>query len=407
MKCRHCLAQLTHTFLDLGFAPPSNAYLTKDDLTKPEKYYPLKVMVCDQCWLVQTEDYAQADELFDSEYAYFSSTSTGWLEHAKRYTEKMTQELGLNEKSFVIEVASNDGYLLKNFVANSIPCLGIEPTASTAAAAEVLGIPVLREFFGEQLGKQLAKEGRAADLIAGNNVYAHVPDINDFTRGLKAALKPSGTITLEFPHLMRLVEFNQFDTIYHEHFSYLSLYTVAKIFKAAGLRIWNVEELPTHGGSLRIYGCHESDGRQDLPVVQEILDREKQCGLQDLMIYSAFQNKADAIKNDFLEFLIAQKKLGKKVAAYGAAAKGNTLLNYAGVKSDLLPFVCDAATAKQNKYMPGSHIPILKPDALTAAHIDYVVILPWNIAKEVTEQNANLFTLGTQFVTAIPEVKIL
>ena len=407
MKCRHCLAQLTHTFLDLGFAPPSNAYLTKDDLTKPEKYYPLKVMVCDQCWLVQTEDYAQADELFDSEYAYFSSTSTGWLEHAKRYAKKMTQELGLNEKSLVIEVASNDGYLLKNFVANGIPCLGVEPTASTAAAAEALGVPVLREFFGEQLGNQLAKEGRAADLIAGNNVYAHVPDINDFTRGLKAVLKPSGTITLEFPHLMRLVEFNQFDTIYHEHFSYLSLYTVTKIFKAAGLRIWNVEELPTHGGSLRIYGCHELDDRQDLQIVQEILEREQQCGLQDLAIYSAFQNKADAIKNDFLEFLITQKKLGKKVAAYGAAAKGNTLLNYAGVKPDLLPFVCDAAIAKQNKYMPGSHIPILKPEALSVAHIDYVVILPWNIAKEVTEQNANLSKLGTQFVTAIPAIKVL
>ena len=402
MKCRHCLAELTHTFLDLGFAPPSNAYLTKDDLTKPEKYYPLKVMVCDQCWLVQTEDYAQADELFDSEYAYFSSTSTGWLEHAKRYAKKMTQELGLNEKSLVIEVASNDGYLLKNFVANGIPCLGVEPTASTAAVAEALGIPVLREFFGEQLGKQLAKEGRAADLIAGNNVYAHVPDINDFTRGLKAALKPSGTITLEFPHLMRLVEFNQFDTIYHEHFSYLSLYTVTKIFKAAGLRIWNVEELSTHGGSLRIYGCHESDDRQDLPVVQEILDREKQRGLQDLTIYSTFQNKADAIKNDFLEFLIAQKKLGKKVAAYGAAAKGNTLLNYAGVKPDLLPFVCDAAIAKQNKFMPGSHIPILNPDAIFKEGLDFVVILPWNIAKEVREQNAELVKSGVKFVTAVP-----
>ena len=402
MKCRHCLAELTHTFLDLGFAPPSNAYLTKDDLTKPEKYYPLKVMVCDQCWLVQTEDYAQADELFDSEYAYFSSTSTSWLEHAKRYSEKMTQELGLNEKSLVIEVASNDGYLLKNFVANSIPCLGIEPTASTAAAAEALGIPVLREFFGEQLGKQLAKEGRAADLIAGNNVYAHVPDINDFTRGLKAALKPSGTITLEFPHLMRLVEFNQFDTIYHEHFSYLSLYTVTKIFKAAGLRIWNVEELPTHGGSLRIYGCHESDARQDLPIAQEILEREKQRGLQDLTVYSAFQSKADAIKNDFLEFLITQKKLGKKVAAYGAAAKGNTLLNYAGVKPDLLPFVCDAAIAKQNKFMPGSHIPILNPDAIFKEGLDFVVILPWNIAKEVREQNAELVKSGVKFVTAVP-----
>lgn len=405
MKCRHCSAELTHVFLDLGFAPPSNAYLTKDDLTKPEKYCPLKVMVCDQCWLVQTEDYAQADELFDSEYAYFSSTSTGWLKHAKEYAEKMTQALELNEKSLVIEVASNDGYLLKNFVEKKIPCLGIEPTASTAAAAEVLGIPVLREFFGEQLGQQLAKENRQADLIAGNNVYAHVPDINDFTRGLKAALKPSGTITLEFPHLMRLIEFNQFDTIYHEHFSYLSLYTVKKIFSAAGLRIWNVEELSTHGGSLRVYGCHLDDSRQALPAVEIILKNEKERGLQNLSVYESFQEKADAIKNDFLEFLITQKKLGKKIAAYGAAAKGNTLLNYAGVKPDLLSFVCDAAIAKQGKFMPGSHIPIYEPNNLFNGSLDYVVILPWNISDEVVKQNQELKDAGVLFVTAVPELR--
>lgn len=407
MKCRHCSSELTHTFLDLGFAPPSNAYLTKDDLTKPEKYYPLKVMVCDQCWLVQTEDYAQADELFDSEYAYFSSTSTGWLEHAKRYAEEMTQELGLSDKSLVIEVASNDGYLLKNFVASSIPCLGIEPTASTAAVAEVLGIPVLREFFGEQLGRQLAKENRQADLIAGNNVYAHVPDINDFTRGLKAALKPNGVITLEFPHLMRLIEFNQFDTIYHEHFSYLSLYTVSRIFKAAGLRIWNVEKLPTHGGSLRIYGCHMDDIRQSLPSVGEVLAQEKSFGLQELKVYKLFQAKADEIKNNFLEFLIAQKKLGKRIAAYGAAAKGNTLLNYAGVKPDLLPFVCDAAKAKQAKFMPGSHIPIYEPNILFDESLNWVVILPWNIADEVVKQNQGLKDAGVKFVTAVPELRYL
>jgi SAM-dependent methyltransferase len=404
MKCRHCLAELTHTFLDLGFAPPSNAYLTKDDLSKPEKYYPLKVMVCDQCWLVQTEDYTQADELFDSEYAYFSSTSTGWLEHAKRYAEKMTQELGLNDKSLVIEVASNDGYLLKNFVANSIPCLGVEPTASTAAVAEALGIPVLREFFGEQLGNQLAKEGRAADLIAGNNVYAHVPDINDFTRGLKAALKPAGTITLEFPHLMRLIEFNQFDTVYHEHFSYLSLYTVSHIFKVAGLRIWNIEELPTHGGSLRVYGCHEDDVRQTLPAVEAILIEEKKRGLQGLSVYETFQNKADSIKNDFLEFLIKQRKLGKKIVAYGAAAKGNTLMNYAGVKTDLLEFVCDAAASKQNKFMPGSHIPIIKPSLLHEKDVDYIVILPWNIAKEIKEIYLGRLNKKVKFVTFVPKM---
>jgi SAM-dependent methyltransferase len=391
--------------LDLGFAPPSNSYLTKDDLTKPEKYYPLKVMVCDQCWLVQTEDYAQADELFDSNYAYFSSTSTGWLKHAKEYAEKMTKELGLNERSLVIEVASNDGYLLKNFVEKKIPCLGIEPTASTAKAAESLGIPVLQEFFGEKLGEQLSREGRQADLIAGNNVYAHVPDINDFTRGLAAALKPSGTITLEFPHLMRLIELNQFDTIYHEHFSYLSLHTASLIFKAAGLRIWKIEELSTHGGSLRIYGCHESDDRQTLPEVQVILEKEKEYGLQNLSVYEEFQKKADAIKNDFLEFLITQKKLGKKVAAYGAAAKGNTLLNYAGVKPDLLSFVCDAAIAKQGKFMPGSHIPIYEPNILFDGPLDYVVILPWNISDEVVEQNLKLKNAGVMFVTAVPELR--
>jgi len=407
MKCRHCSSELTHTFLDLGFAPPSNAYLTKNDLTKPEKYYPLKVMVCDQCWLVQTEDYAKADELFDSEYAYFSSTSTGWLEHAKQYADKIIQELGLNEKSLVIEVASNDGYLLKNFVEKKIPCLGIEPTASTAKAAEALGIQVLQEFFGEQLGKQLLQEGHQADLIVGNNVYAHVPDINDFTLGLKAALKQNGIITLEFPHLMRLIEFNQFDTIYHEHFSYLSLYTVLHIFKAAGLRIWNVEELPTHGGSLRIYGCHENDNRHNLPAVEFILKQEKDRGLQDLSVYGAFQTKADNIKNDFLEFLITKKELRKKVVAYGAAAKGNTLLNYAGVKPDLLLFVYDAAIAKQNKFMPGSHIPILEPSALFEESIDYVVILPWNIADEVVEQNQKLKKAGVIFVTAVPELRYL
>ena len=406
MKCRHCSSVLSHTFLDLGFAPPSNAYLTKEDLTKPEKYYPLKVMVCDKCWLVQTEDYAQADELFDSEYAYFSSTSTGWLEHAKRYAEKMIQELGLNENSLVIEVASNDGYLLKNFVEKQIPCLGIEPTASTARAAQKLDIPVLQEFFGEKLGQRLSREGRQADLIAGNNVYAHVPDINDFTRGLKAALKPNGIITLEFPHLMRLIEFSQFDTIYHEHFSYLSLYTVSQIFKAAGLRIWNVEELPTPGGRLRIFGCHESDVFQSLPTVQAILEEEKKRGLQDLSLYEAFQEKANVIKDGFLEFLIAQKKLGKKVVAYGAAAKGNTLLNYAGVKPDLLSYVCDAAVAKQGKYMPGSHIPILNPEALFGERLDYLVILPWNIALEVSEQNLQLQSSGVRFVTAVPMLKI-
>ena len=404
MKCRHCSAPLAHTFLDLGFAPPSNAYLTAADLTRPEKYYPLRTKVCDQCWLVQTEDYAQADELFSPDYAYFSSTSTGWLAHAARYVEKITQQLQLTRDSLVIEVACNDGYLLKNFVAAGISCLGIEPTASTATAAERLGIPVLREFFGEQLGRQLAADGKQADLIAGNNVYAHVPDINDFTRGLKAALKPGGTITLEFPHVMRLIENTQFDTVYHEHFSYLSLYTVERIFKVAGLRVWDVEELPTHGGSLRIYGSHAEDARPTSRAVSVLLAEEARRELQSLAIYQGFQARADRVKDDLLLFLLQQKRAGKTVAAYGAAAKGNTLLNYAGVKRDLLSFVCDAAGAKQGKFMPGSHIPILPAAMLAERRPDYLLILPWNIAAEVKQQNARLAELGTKFVTAVPKL---
>ncbi|NOT13863.1 MAG: methyltransferase domain-containing protein [Methylococcaceae bacterium] len=407
MKCRHCKAELTLPLMDLGSAPPSNAYLTRQTLSAPEKYFPLRVLVCTQCWLVQTEDYTEVDELFSSDYAYFSSTSISWLSHASRYAEKMTQQLKLTQDSLVIEIASNDGYLLRNFVSVGIPCLGIEPTASTAAVAEKLGIPVMREFFGEQLGRQLAATGKQADLIAGNNVYAHVPDINDFTRGLKAVLKPGGTITLEFPHLMRLIEHTQFDTIYHEHFSYLSLHTVDRIFKNIGLRVLDVEELPTHGGSLRIYGCHEEDARQISPAVNAILTEEERRGLQTVSTYQHFQEKADRIKDDLLVFLIEQKRAGKKVAAYGAAAKGNTLLNYAGIRPDLLPFVCDAAVAKQGKFMPGSHIPILAPTVLVEKRPDYLVILPWNIAAEVKQQNAHLAGLGTQFVTAVPGLEVL
>jgi hypothetical protein len=407
MKCRHCDAQLQHTFLDLGFAPPSNAYLSEADLCKPEKYYPLKIKVCDQCWLVQTEDYAQATELFNSEYAYFSSTSSGWLTHAKIYTDKITNELYLNKQSLVIEIASNDGYLLKNFVTAGIPCLGIEPTDSTADAAQQLGIPVLRKFFGELLGKQLAEKGKQADLIIGNNVYAHVPDINDFTLGLKAALKAGGTITLEFPHLMRLIELAQFDTVYHEHFSYLSLQTVSQIFIKAGLRIWHAEELPTHGGSLRVYGCHDDDVRPTQKSVRRILQQELQSGLQVVSTYLQFQPLANKIKDDLLSFLIEQKRAGKKVAAYGAAAKGNTLLNYAGVKPDLIEFVCDASQAKQGKFMPGSHIPIFQPSEIHNRKLDFVLILPWNIAAEVIQQNVSLKVKGVQFITAVPELEFL
>ena len=405
MNCRHCARPLTHTFLDLGFAPPSNAYLSVDDLTRPEKYYPLKIKVCDRCWLVQTEDHAAADELFGPEYAYFSSTSSGWLAHAARYSEAVIQKLQLDRDSLVIEVACNDGYLLKNFVAAGIPCLGIEPTASTAAAAEQLGIPVRREFFGEELARRLVVEGKQADLIIGNNVYAHVPAINDFTCGLKTALKPGGTITLEFPHLLRLIEQAQFDTVYHEHFSYLSLHTVTRIFAAAGLRVCDVEELPTHGGSLRVYGCHADDPRPTTPAVAALVDEEAGQGLRGLAVYQEFQARADRVKDDLLLFLLQQKRAGKKVAAYGAAAKGNTLLNYAGVKPDLLPFVCDAAAAKQGKFMPGSHIPILPPAVLAEQRPDFVVILPWNIAGEIKQINCGLAQRGTKFVTAVPRLE--
>lgn len=406
MMCRHCATPLRHTFLDLGFAPPSNAYLTEADLSSPEVYYPLRVMVCDRCWLVQTEDYARAEELFRADYAYFSSTSSSWLAHAREYCALVTERFGLDPQSQVVEVASNDGYLLRNFVAAGIPCLGIEPTAGTAAAAEAIGIPVLRDFFGEELGKKLAAEDRRADLVIGNNVYAHVPDINDFTRGLAALLKAEGVLTLEFPHLLQLIQHNQFDTVYHEHFSYLSLSAVETIFHAAGLRVWDVEELSTHGGSLRIYGCHTKSRRQPTGRVAELMQRELEAGLLRIETYTTFQHQAEKIRDDLLAFLIDQKRTGKKVAAYGAAAKGNTLLNYAGVKPDLLPYVCDAAPAKQGRLLPGSHIAIKSPEVLREDPPDFILILPWNILSEVRSQLADLAEGGAHFVTAIPELQI-
>lgn len=406
MNCRHCQQLLVHRFLDLGFAPHSNAYLSLPDLDAPELYYPLRLYVCEHCWLVQTADYARADELFRPDYAYFSSVSQTWLEHAARYAEQVRARFGLGAESFVLEIASNDGYLLKNFHAAGIPCLGIEPTASTAAVAEVQGIPVLREFFGAALGQHLAGQGRQADLIVGNNVYAHVPDINDFTAGLKAALKPDGVITLEFPYLLRLIEHAQFDTVYHEHFSYLSLYTVQRIFRAADLHIWDVEELPTHGGSLRVYGCHRANGRPTIPAVARVLNLEERSGLQELATYQTFQARADKIKDDLIAFLIEQKRAGKRVVAYGAAAKGNTLLNYAGVKPDLLPFVCDAAPSKQGKYLPGSHIPIVSPDVLRQRKPDVVLILPWNIAEEVVTDHRYVLGWQGRFGVAIPGMQV-
>jgi hypothetical protein len=404
--CRHCKSQLNQFFLDLGYAPPSNAYREPESMNKPELTYPLRLRVCNQCWLVQTEDYAEADQLFNSEYAYFSSTSKSWLEHAERYSSMIIKRFRLGSNSKVIEVASNDGYLLKNFLAAEIPCLGIEPTQSTARVSENLGIPVIRDFFTEQLAHKLSNAGHFCDLIIGNNVYAHVPDIKDFTNGLCKILKPEGIITLEFPHLMRLVESCQFDTVYHEHFSYLSFISVKNVFESSGLRVFDVEELTTHGGSLRIYGCHRDAAHLTSEAVQNMIDQEVGRGMNTAIYYDNFQIRVDELKNNFLQFLLEIKRLGKTCAAYGAAAKGNTLLNYAGIRPDLLPYVCDAAPSKQGKLMPGSHIPILAPEVLQDNNPDYLIILPWNIADEVKMIYSELSKKGTKFVTAVPEIII-
>lgn len=405
MNCRYCAQALRHAVLDLGFSPPSNSYLTADQLASPELSFPLKLRLCTACGLLQTEAYTTPEQLFTKDYAYFSSASGTWLEHAAAYARMISKRLALNPESLVIEIAANDGYLLRNFVAAKIPCLGIEPTASTAAAAETLGIPVLREFFTAPLAARLAGQGRRADLIIGNNVYAHVPEIGDFTQGLKLALKPRGTITLEFPHLLRLVEQALFDTVYHEHFSYLALHTVRRIFCGAGLRVCDVEELPTHGGSLRVYGCHADDPRADAGAVARLLAEEGRAGLLDPAAYQSLQRRTDKVKDDFVAFLIEQKRAGKVVAGYGAAAKGNTLLNYGGVKPDLLPFVCDAAPSKQGKYLPGSHIPVLSPEALRERRPDFVLVLPWNIADEVVRSIGYIRDWGARFVIAVPELR--
>ena len=406
MKCRHCQTSLEDVFLDLGSAPPSNAYLTREALRSPEIHYPLRLFVCRHCRLVQTEDFTEADALFSPAYAYFSSTSKSWLAHAARYSGMITERLGLTDTSYVVELASNDGYLLRNFVERGIPCLGIEPTASTAEAAEALGIPVLQEFFGAELGQKLASQGRQADLIAGNNVYAHVPDINDFTAGIATLLKPEGVVTLEFPHLMELVEHCQFDTVYHEHFSYLSLLSVAQIFTNAGLRVFDVEQIPTHGGSLRVWGCLEGATHEERAAVATLQAEERARGMEGDAFYQGFQARAEKIKDDFLSFLIEARKSSKSVVGYGAAAKGNTLMNFAGIRPDLMEYVCDAAAAKQGKFMPGSRIPIRPPDALNDTAPDYVVILPWNIAEEVMAQLDHLRALGTRFVTAVPGLRV-
>lgn len=407
MRCRHCGAELSLPLIDLGSAPPSNAYLTATTLHAPEKWFPLRVLVCGECWLAQTEDTSGAEDLFDADYAYFSSYSSSWLHHAERYVADMQARFGLNETSHVVEVAANDGYLLQYVKARGIPCLGIEPTASTATAARAKGVHIVESFFGVRLARELAAQGKQADLTAANNVLAHVPDINDFVAGFVALLKPQGVATFEFPHLLRLVEQNQFDTIYHEHFSYLSLTAVSRIFAHNGLTVFDIEELSTHGGSLRVFAQRAESGAHATTLrVAEMLARESAAGMTTPGYYAGFQTRADQIKNAFLAFLIEAKNAGKKVVAYGAAAKGNTLLNYAGVRPELLPWVIDRNPAKQGKYLPGSRIPIVDETRLRAERPDYVVILPWNLREEVMAQLAYIREWGGQFVTAVPELRI-
>jgi SAM-dependent methyltransferase len=407
MKCRHCVAELTLPLVDLGTSPPSNAYLTEPSLHAPEKWFPLRVLVCQECWLVQTEDFTQADELFDAEYAYFSGFSDSWLAHSEKYVADMVQRFDLTAKSHVVEVAANDGYLLQYFKTRDIPCTGVEPTASTAAAARAKGISIVEDFFGVRLAKELISSGKQADLTAANNVLAHVPDINDFVAGFAVLLKPQGIATFEFPHLLKLMAENQFDTIYHEHFSYLSLCAVERIFKANGLSVFDVEEHTTHGGSLRVFAQRSDTGQQRRHArVDALLDRESLAGVLDTSYYSDFQTKAENVKNGLLEFLLQAKRNGKSVAAYGAAAKGNTLMNFAGIRPDLISFVVDRNPAKQGKFMPGSRIPIWAETEITKRRPDYVVILPWNLRNEVMTQLDYIKNWGGQFVTAVPSLQV-
>lgn len=403
LRCRHCHASLEHMFLDLGSAPPSNAYLKSEDLNKPEVWLPLKVMVCESCWLVQTIDFAGREHLFNEEYAYFSSCSSSWLRHAENFVLDVTKRFELDENSLVLEVAANDGYLLQYVKREGIPCYGVEPTTSTAMAARAKGLTIIEEFFGTEFSQKLCGEGRQVDLSVANNVLAHVPDLNDFVAGFAMILKPDGVASFEFPHLLNLVAQNQFDTVYHEHYSYLSLIAVKTIFEKNGLQIFDVQTLPTHGGSLRVFAQRADSGKRLVAdAVQHLLDEERNAGMTHLSFYQQAQARAEAAKFGLLEFLLSAKKEGKRVAAYGAAAKGNTLLNFAGVRQDLLDFVVDINPHKQGKYLPGSRIPIVGLDYLAQAKPDYLLVLPWNLLPEIRTQ------LGQQYqlVVAIPSLEI-
>lgn len=407
-KCRICGNDLGEAFLSLGNSPLSNAYLSKDSLNKMEPYYPLDLYVCEKCYLVQLEEFEQAKNIFSSDYAYFSSYSQSWLDHCKKYTEMMIDRFHFDKDAFIVEIASNDGYLLQYFKSHNIPVLGIEPASDTAKVAISKGIPTDVTFFNTVYAKEMSKNNKLADLIIGNNVLAHNPNLNDFVEGLKIALKPRGLITMEFPHVQRLIERNQFDTIYHEHYSYFSFYTVQNLFASHGLEIFDVEELPTHGGSLRIYAKHAEDNSKTIfSRVNDLLKNEKDAKLFNIETYQKFGDKVKLTKRNLLEFLIQAKNEGKTIVGYGAPAKGNTLLNYCGIRTDFLDYTVDMNPYKQNKFLPGTHIPIKHPGEIKKNKPDYVLILPWNIKEEIMEQMGYIREWGGKFVIAIPRFEEL
>ena len=407
VKCRHCSSDVAYVLIDLGVAPPSNAFLTKLALKRPEKFFPLRVFVCESCWLVQAEAYSRASELFNEEYAYFSSFSSEWLSHAKRYIEQMVERFGLTKTSMVGEVAANDGYLLRFVCELGIKCYGIEPTASTANAARQKGIEIVQDFLNVSLANELHRQGRTVDLLVANNVLAHVPDIDEFSQACRTLLNPNGVFTCEFPHLLNLISQRQFDTIYHEHFSYLSFGTVVSIFAKNGLNVFDVEKLGTHGGSLRVYSQRSDTGKHAVDArVEQLIAEESSAGMTSIDFYGGFQEHAERIKNDFLKFLVKKKEEGQLVVGYGAAAKGSTLLNFAGVKSDLIKYVVDRSPHKQGKFLPGTRIPIVNEDRLKSDKPDFVVIFPWNLSAEIADQLKYLSSNGTKFVTAVPQLEI-
>jgi len=405
--CRFCGTPLHMTFVDLGMSPLCESYLSADQIDRMEPFYPLHVQVCDRCWLVQLEEYVSGEEIF-RDYAYFSSYSDSWLDHARRYTDRMIDRFKLGKDHLVVEVASNDGYLLQYFVQHGVPCLGIEPAANIAPDAEKRGVPTLVEFFGEELARRLVAEGRRADLLLGNNVLAQVHDLNDFVAGLAILLAPTGVITIEFPHLLRMVEENQFDTIYHEHFSYFSFVAAERIFAAHGLTLFDVEEIPTHGGSLRIYARHTADTTHPVTdAARELRARERELGVERPDYYETFAERVKETKRKLLAFLIDAKRAGARVAGYGAPGKGNTLLNYCGIRTDFLEYTVDRSPHKQGKFLPGTHIPIHSPERLEQMPPDYILILPWNLRDEIAAQLAGLRAKGCRLIVPIPEVQLL